>query len=135
MHPIISRSPPFHLQWRPRKYRRHLLAEKGGSHPKLLQLLLLILALSSYFFTALQPAMVVIFIASVGGRFSFLRTVSSTTFLVIFSNASSIWVAVCNAAGLPASPASRMLCTNGTSPKKGTSKSSAKCFAPSFPNI
>src|SRR5690606_88131 len=117
------------------KYLLRHSVKMDESHPMLPLFLLLVPALSYYFFTALQPAIVVIFIASVGGRFSFLRTVSSTTFLVISSKASSVWVAVCKAAGLPASPASRMLCTKGTSPKNGTSKSSARCFAPSFPKI
>jgi len=40
-----------------------------------------------------------------------------------------------DAAGCPLSPASRILCTNGISPKKGISRSSARFLAPSLPKI
>ena len=79
--------------------------------------------------------MVVIFIASVGGRSVFLLTNSWTTFLVSSSKASSVGVAVCKAAGLPISPASLMLCTKGISPKNWTHKSSDRFFAPFSPKI
>src|SRR5690606_35441449 len=88
-----------------------------------------------FFLTAAQPAIVVIFIASVGGSSVFRATSSRTTFLVNSSKASSVAVAVCKAAGLPTSPASRMPCTKGISPKKGTLRSSARFLAPSFPKI
>ena len=47
----------------------------------------------------------------------------------------SITDAVCIAAGRPKSPASRIDCTIGISPKKGTPKSSERFLAPSFPKI
>lgn len=65
----------------------------------------LIVALSKlsnfYFFTAEQPAIVVILMASVAGKLSFLFTVSCTTFRVISSKMVSIIEAVCKAAGRP----------------------------------
>ena len=77
----------------------------------------------------------IILIASVGGRSSFLRTVSSTTDLVNISKISSKGVDVCKATGRPESPDSLMLCTKGISPKKRIFKSSAKFLSPSFPMI
>src|SRR5690606_33419329 len=88
-----------------------------------------------FFLTAAQPAIVVILIASVGGRSVFRATSSCTTLRVSSSKASSVGVAVCRAAGLPTSPASLIPCTRGISPKKGTSRSWARFLAPSFPKI
>ena len=60
-----------------------------------------ILVFKIYFFTVEQPAIVVILTASVAGKFLFLLTTSSTTFLVISSKTVSITEPDCRAAGRP----------------------------------
>src|SRR5690606_30236432 len=63
--------------------------------------ILLNVLFETYFFTAEQPAIVVIFIASVGGRLVFLATTSSATFRAISTKASATTELACNAAGRP----------------------------------
>ncbi len=108
-----------------RKYRHHHFAKMDEFHLMLFLLLLLVPALSLLFFYGAATCHCCnfycfgwwqIFISSN----HFFHHISCNFLKSFFGLGRCL-----KAAGLPISPASRILCTNGTSPKNGTFKSSA----------
>ena len=81
-----------------------------------------------YFFFGLQPAIVVILIASVGGKNWLRETTSATVFRANSSKALAKGVFSCKAAGLPTSPDSLILWIKGISPSNGVSVFSARYY-------